>query len=307
MRVAWVSFDVIGRDCLEAAAEGGAEVVAVVTLPGPVDPDRSGQCSFDEVAARLGARLVATADVNAPETIATLREAAPEIVFVVGWSQLVREDFISLAPGGVFGMHPTLLPRHRGRAPIPWTILSGLATTGVTLFEIADQTADSGPIVGQVEIPVAPDETATTLFDRLAEAHVDLIREHLPGLLAGTAPRLPQDPRRASSWHKRSSADGIIDWETRAPYLYDWVRAQTRPYPGAFTFLGDTRIVVWRAAPAALGERAPAGTVVGGGENGVVVACGAGALVLEEVEPEGAGVLEGLSIGEAIPVGARLG
>ncbi len=307
MRVAWVSFDVIGRDCLEAAAQGGAEVVAVVTLPGPVDPDRTGQCPFDEVAARLGARLVETRDVNSKETIAALRQAAPEQVFVVGWSQLVHDELISLASGGVFGMHPTLLPRHRGRAPIPWTILSGLATTGVTLFEIADATADSGPIVGQAEVSVAPDETATTLFDRLAAAHVELIREHLPGLLAGTAPRRPQDPRRSSAWHKRTPADGIIDWHTRAPYLYDWVRAQTRPYPGAFTFLGDTRIVVWRAAAAALGKRAPAGTVVEGGEGGVVVACGEGALVLEEVEPEGAGVLEGSSVGETIPVGARLG
>ena len=307
MRVAWVSFDVIGHDCLEAAAACGAEVVAVVTLPGPVDPNRSGQCSFDDVAARLGARLVETRDVNAPETLAALREARPELIFVVGWSQLVRDEFIALAPGGVFGMHPTLLPRHRGRAPIPWTILSGLARTGVTLFEIADATADSGPIVGQVEVPVAPDETATTLFDRLAAAHVELVRGHLPGLLAGTAPRLPQDPRRASAWQRRTPADGIIDWDTRAPYLYDWVRAQTRPYPGAFTFLGDTRIVVWRAAPTQLAAGTPAGTVVEGRESGVVVACGDGGLVLEEVEPEGGEVLAGALVGEAIPVGARLG
>jgi methionyl-tRNA formyltransferase len=177
----------------------------------------------------------------------------------------------------------------------------------VTLFEIADATADSGPIVGQVEVPVAPDETATTLFDRLAAAHVDLVRDHLPGLLAGTAPRLPQDPRRASAWQKRTPADGIIDWDTRAPYLYDWVRAQTRPYPGAFTFLGDTRIVVWRAAPTYLAAGAPAGTVVEGRESGVVVACGDGGLVLEEVEPEGGEVLAGALVGEAIPVGARLG
>jgi methionyl-tRNA formyltransferase len=307
MRVAWVSFDIIGRDCLEAAAACGAEVVAVVTLPGPVDPNRAGQCSFDDVAARLGARLVETRDVNAPETLAELREIRPELIFVVGWSQLVRDEFIALAPGGVFGMHPTLLPRHRGRAPIPWTILSGLARTGVTLFEIPDATADSGPIVGQVEVPVASDETATTLFDRLAAAHVALVGDHVPGLLAGTAPRLPQDPRRASAWQKRTPADGIIDWDTRAPYLYDWVRAQTRPYPGAFTFLGDTRIVVWRAAPTHLAAGAPAGTVVEGRESGVVVACGEGGLVLEEVEPEGSEVLAGALVGEAIPVGARLG
>ncbi len=71
-------------------------------------------------------------------TIGAIAELAPDAIFVVGWSQLVRKEFIALAPGGVFGMHPTLLPRHRGRAAVPWAILSGLATTGVTLFEIVD-------------------------------------------------------------------------------------------------------------------------------------------------------------------------
>ncbi len=185
-----------------------------------------------------------------------VRALEPELIFVVGWSQLVRDPFIALASEGVFGMHPTLLPRHRGRAPIPWAILTGLARTGVTLFEIVDATADSGSIVGQVTLDIAPDETATTLFARIADAHVELTRELVPQLLARTAPRIPQDPSRASSWPKRTPADGIIDWETRAPYLYDWVRAQTRPYPGAFTFLGDEKVIVWGARPVELGRDA---------------------------------------------------
>ena len=297
MRTIWVSFDTIGRDCLEAAAEAGAEIVGIVTSPGPVDPDRSGQCSFDEVATRHDAALVEARDVNAPETLNALRKLEPELVFVVGWSQLVHDPFIAIARGGVFGMHPTLLPRHRGRAPIPWAILSGLARTGVTLFEIVDSTADSGAIVGQVSVDVAADETATTLFDRLAAAHVELVRECVPQLLAGTAPRVPQDPRRASAWPKRVPADGIIDWETRAPYLYDWVRAQTRPYPGAFTFLGDEKIVVWRARPVELEDPAPAGTVVAALADGPVVACGEGGLLLEEVETRAGAIAVGTVLG----------
>jgi methionyl-tRNA formyltransferase len=296
MRLVWVSFDVMGRDCLAAAAESGAEVAAVVTLPGPIDPNRSGQCSFDEIASDLGARLIETADVNSPETIATLREADPDLIFVVGWSQLVMDEFIGLPRLGVLGMHPTLLPRHRGRAAIPWAILSGLAKTGVTLFQIADGTADSGPIVGQVEVPIVPDETATTLYEKVTAAHLDLVREYVPKLLDGTVERAPQDTHRASAWPKRTPADGIIDWETRAPYLYDWVRAQTRPYPGAFTYLGDEKLVVWRARPVEINEDAPAGTVVALDGADAVVACGEGGLVLEEVE----GVAE-------VPVGAQLG
>ena len=297
MRTVWVSFDTMGRDCLEAAAAAGAEIVGVVTLPGPIDPSRSGQCSFDEVASRLGAKLVETTDVNSDETLEAIRAPDPELIFVVGWSQLVREPFIELAREGVFGMHPTLLPRHRGRAPIPWAILSGLARTGVTLFEIVDRTADSGSIVGQMVIDIAPEETATTLFDRIAEAHVALIREVVPQLIARSAPRVLQDSRRASVWPKRTPADGIIDWETRSLYLYDWVRAQTRPYPGAFTFLGDEKVVVWRARPVELDAEAPAGTIVAERPEGPVVACGEGGLLLEEVET-GA---------DALGVGARLG
>ncbi len=296
MRTIWVSYDTIGRECLEAAAASGATVVGVVTLPGPVNPLRSGQCSFDEAAERLGARLIETTDVNADETLAQVEALEPELIFVVGWSQLVRDPFISLAREGVFGMHPTLLPRHRGRAAIPWAILSGLAKTGVTLFEITDATADSGPIVGQAEVPIAADETATSLFERVTEAHVTLLRDYVPQILERRAPRLPQDPLRGSAWPRRTPADGIIDWETRAPYLHDWVRAQTRPYPGAFTYVGDSKVVVWRARPVEVETRAPAGTVVDERSEGPVVACGEGALLLEEVESEA-----------SLEVGAMLG
>jgi methionyl-tRNA formyltransferase len=293
MRTVWISFDTIGRATLLAAREAGAEIAGVVTLPGPIDPNRSGQCSFDDV----GAPLVETTDVNASETIEAVRALRPDAIFVIGWSQLVRGELIALAPRGVYGMHPTLLPRHRGRAPIPWTILSGLACTGVTLFEIVDPTADSGPILGQVVVPVARDETATTLFDKLARAHVDLVRDLVPRLVSDTVTKAPQDPIRASTWPKRTPADGIIDWETRAPYLYDWVRAQTRPYPGAFTFLGDDKVIVWGARAVDLPEAAPAGTIVDVSADGPVVACGEGGLLLEEIQTEAA----------ELTVGARLG
>lgn len=285
MRTVWVSYDTMGRECLEAAASSGAEIVGVVTLPGPVDPLRSGQCSFHEAAERYGARLIETTDVNSDETLVQVEALEPELLFVVGWSQLVRDPFLALAPEGVFGMHPTLLPRHRGRAAIPWAILFGLAKTGVTLFQITDATtADSGLIVGQVEVPISPDETATTLFDRITEAHVALLREYVPLMLERRAPRLPQDPLRASFWPRRTPEDGIIDWETRALYLYDWVRAQTRPYPGAFTYLGTSKVVVWQARPVQVETDAPAGAVVDERPEGPVVACGEGALLLEEIE-----------------------
>ncbi len=176
----------------------------------------------------------------------------------------------------------------------------------MTLFQIVDPTADSGPIVGQVVVPIAPDETATTLYERVNDAHLELVRRFVPGLLAGTAPHVPQDVRRASAWPKRTPADGIVDWTTRAAFLDAWVRAQTRPYPGAFTFLGDDKVVLWRGRAVADDGGAPVGTVLAHDDGGVVVRCGDGALLVEEAEMDGE-VLEGVAIGSRLPVGAVLG
>ena len=107
----------------------------------------------------------------------------------------------------------------------------------------------------------------------------------MPRIVAGTAARTPQDPRRASTWPKRTPLDGIIDWETRAPYLYDWVRAQTRPYPGAFTWLEDDEGRDLERSPGAAGDARPRpGPSSSTRPDGPVVACGEGALLLEEFE-----------------------
>jgi methionyl-tRNA formyltransferase len=151
------------------------------------------------------------------------------------------------------------------------------------------------------------DETATTLYAKVSDASVALIRSLVPALLDGTAPREIQDVKRASEWPKRRPRDGLIDWHTRAPYLYDWVRALTRPYPGAFTFVGEERLIVWKARSVDGSERGSAGLVIGRSSDGVAVSCGDGALLLEEVELDGVGVLEGERIGDHLKVGTRLG
>ena len=182
-------------------------------------------------------------------------------------------------------MHPTLLPGIGPRAD-PWAILSGLARTGVTPSRFSIRLR-LGLIVGQRVRGHCFGRDCDDALRELAQAHVELIREFVPQLRAYGAPRVPQDDRRASSWPQRTPADGIIDWETRAQYLYDWVRAQTRPYPGAFTWLGEDKIVVWRARAVELQIEAPAGMIVSERPEGMVVACGEGALVLEDVQTDG--------------------
>ena len=166
----------------------------------------------------------------------------PDLMFVVGWSQIAREPFLALAREGVFGMHPTLLPRHRGRAAIPWAILVRVARPGDA---VRDRRRDR---------QTSANRRRGHRRDRSRRHGRDAVRAHLqcprradprhvPRLLARSGARLGQDPSRASSWPKRTPADGIIDWETRAPSVCGWVRAQTRLCPGAFRFLGDSKVV----------------------------------------------------------------
>ena len=275
-----------GRDCLEAAAQAGAEIVGVVTLPGRIDPNRSGQCSFDEVAVRAAGGGARDAGRQLPGRHGRVRRALdPDLVFVVGLvaarAPAVHRARRARACSGCIRLS---CPGIAAEPRFPWAILSGLARTGVTLFEIVDPTADSGAIVGQVEVAGLgrrDGDVAVREPRRRARGADQRARPAAPATLR-SADRAGRGARELVA--RRVPADGIIDWETRAPYLYDWVRAQTRPYPGAFTFLGDEKVIVWGARPVDFAGPAAAGTIVELQAERPVVACGEGGLLLEEFE-----------------------
>jgi methionyl-tRNA formyltransferase len=287
-RTVWISYDSKGCSCVEASVEAGAEVVGIVTLPKDARALVVSPGDFERVAARLGAELIETRHVNHAACVERVRRLAPDVIFVVGWSQLLGSEMIGVARTGVFNIHPTMLPKHRGRAPVVWTILSGLARTAVTLHEISDERADSGPIVGRIDVAVSPRETATTLYAKLALAHAELVRTWLPAIFAGSAPRVAQDEGRSSWWHKRVARDALIDWHMRASRVDEWVRAHTRPFGGAFTFAGDRKLTIWGAEwVSETGSSTPPGTVCGTYRGGAVVQCGAGELLIKEAELDG--------------------
>src|SRR5262249_4096319 len=148
------------------------------------------------------------------------------VVFVIGWSQICKPAFLEAAGGQVVGYHPAPLPQMRGRAALPWTILLGQRITASTLFWL-DEGVDSGPILAQKFLHVAPDETATTLYARHLEAIEQIVREALPAIAGGAPPRLVQDERFASWTTKRTPEDGRIDWQLPAADVWRLIRAVT--------------------------------------------------------------------------------
>jgi methionyl-tRNA formyltransferase len=246
MRFGFVTCVQLGLSCMEAIYELQGRLDLVLTLPDTMAVRKSGRVHLDAFCARQGIPLVKIPHINSPEALATLREARLDWLFIIGWSQIANGEVLATAGQGVLGMHPTLLPVGRGRAAIPWAILLGLPSTGVTLFKL-DTGVDTGPIAGQVTIPLDGGTTSAGLYEQVAAAHAQLMRDCYPRLADGTIRFTVQDESRATCWPGRTPADGLIDPEGSVADAERLVRAATRPYPGAFFHRGGRKVIVWSA------------------------------------------------------------
>ncbi|MDE3113977.1 MAG: methionyl-tRNA formyltransferase [Pseudomonadota bacterium] len=309
MRVLVIAARVVGHRCLEAILESGAEVCALLFLDDVKASVTVAHSPFDDLIGKyqLQAQAFATLKGNQGEHhLDFARQAAPDLGIVVGVSELVPDELLVLPPKGFIGMHPTLLPKGRGRAPIPWALIHDLKETGVTLF-YAESGADTGDILAQAKVPIFDTDTAPVLGARTDDVACRLFVENLPKLAAGTAPRLRQNDAEATNWPRRRPEDGVIDWRKDARALYNWVRALTWPYPGAFTFVNGRKLTVWAAAERRAPCKSAPGEVIGVEGDAVLVATANGALALTDVQWDGeapraprlAGLVPGMMLGNA--------
>ncbi len=172
----------------------------------------------------------------------------PEVIIVAGWYHMVPKTWRKVAPA--FGLHASLLPDYSGGAPLVWAIINGEKRTGISLFQLGDG-VDDGPLLGQAGTEISDDDNIATLYNRVEDLGIKLLQTHLPQLAAGSAVLQPQDEKRRRVFPQRSPVDGHIDWNWPAMRVYDFIRAQTRPYPGAFTQCGNHQVTIWCARVAA--------------------------------------------------------
>jgi methionyl-tRNA formyltransferase len=299
MNTIFVSFNDEGWFCLKRILEMKGNVVGIFTLKDDLRLKMSGNKAFDDLASEYDIPLHKIRNINDEGTLSILNELNPDISFVIGWSQLVRSYFLSLTEYGCIGIHPTMLPKHRGRAPLPWAIIFGLRKTGVSMFYIKEG-ADNGDIIGQVEVQITKEDDAGSLYQKVLQAHEELIDKYFPLIMANNAPRLAQDESRSSQWPARAPRDGIIDWNTCSHNLYDWIRALTEPYPGAFTFFREKKLKIWKSTVITREDGLyHNGEIVEIDSEGIVVKAGEGLIKLTCVQFEGNDKLEGKEIFEA--------
>ncbi len=273
----------VGVRCLKVLLAHGVEVPLVIT-----HDDSAGETiwfgSVARTCAEYGIRASAPADPNTADIVARVAEARPDFIFSFYYRRMLAPAVLALAPRGALNMHGSLLPKYRGRAPVNWAIIHGEPETGATLHYMGDK-PDNGDIVAQTSVPILPDDIAAEVFVKVTVAAELTLHRVLPALLAGTAPRIPQDHGESSYFGGRKPEDGVIDWSKSAVAIHNLVRAVAPPYPGARTLIDGHPARLLRTR--VIGATAPAvmAPVFDIADERITVRCGDGG-ILEVLELE---------------------
>ena len=192
------------KPALAALVDSPVDVVEVLTVPVPQESAPSGYVDLEPFAAAHKIPVRRTANINAVEEVEHIRQLAPDVIVVVGWNRLLGPDVLAIPPRGCIGFHASLLPRFRGRAPVNWAILRGEHETGNTMMYLNVGT-DTGDIIDQHHVTIGPTDTCASVYRRVAEAGATMLRDHIPAILEGSAPRRPQKSSHGDLLPKRTS------------------------------------------------------------------------------------------------------
>lgn len=306
LRFGWIGFHREGFPALEALLARGTPVKTVVTLLPEQLAQRSASTLYDEICEKYRIPLHKVANINSKEAVELLRSLDLDIIFVIGWSQILSSEALAAAKIGVVGAHASLLPHNRGSAPINWAIIKGERQTGNTLMWL-NEGVDTGEIIDQEAFGISPYDTCDTLYDQVAATNLRMISRFVDRVSGGNIvrsapaaehPLTPVLPRRRPQ-------DGLVNWTCGSRNVYDFIRAITRPYPGAFSFLEGKRWLIWKCALVeGLSNNYPPGTIVGPVISpdpracGQAVACSEGIVILLEIEDSDGNVMTGYALSE---------
>jgi methionyl-tRNA formyltransferase len=286
-RILFMGTPAFAVPALEGLVKGGWPVIGVVTQPDR--PQGRGRTlappPVKTIAEGLGLPVLQPEKVRHPDFLETFRKLAPDLVVVAAFGQILPGEIIRGPKKGCINIHPSLLPKYRGAAPIQRTLICGEEVTGVTIMQM-DEGVDSGNILLQEQTPIGPEENFGGLHDRLAVMGADLLRMSLAMLLSGTLLPRPQDHSLATAAPRIGREEGRIDWGKDCRQIVSLIRGLS-PVPCAHTFLDGKQVKIFTATaePSTVAE--VPGTVAGETGNALRVAAGGGYVLLKEVQLEG--------------------
>ncbi len=266
---------------LDALVAAGHDVLEVVTQPDRPKGRRQTRTPspVKEAALRHGLKVWQPERVRHADSVAHLRELAPQAMVIVGYGQIIPQSVIDIAPLGIINVHASLLPELRGAAPIQWSIARGYEKTGVTTMRI-DAGLDTGDIALKWETAIEPDETATDLSPRLAQAGAKILLDTLDGLANKTIQFVPQNSTDATVAPILKKEDGRIDWTLPGKTIHNLIRG-LQPWPGAYTMFRGQSLHLWRSRLVATKSALAPGALV---QDGGLFAVGGDGTTLELLE-----------------------
>ena len=248
MKIVYVSGVKFGHSLLEEILEYNFEISAVISYCDSKKSVYSDFALFDSICNKFNIQNIKVNDINDAENIEILKSLKPDLILIMGWSQLLKKDVIEIPKLGVIGSHPTELPKYRGRAPIPWSIIKELSESALTFFYIQEG-IDDGDIFAQEFFSISSNDDATSLYDKITNLGKKMIIENLKLLQNGESKRIKQvQSKFIEYWPKRTPDDGLIDWSKSCKEIDILIRATTYPYPGAFTFFKNQKIIIWKSS-----------------------------------------------------------
>ncbi|MBL0713284.1 MAG: methionyl-tRNA formyltransferase [Desulfosarcina sp.] len=293
---------------LRALAAGPHRVLAVVTQPDR--PKGRGRKltppPVKTLALDLGYPVIQPQNYADPVFAEAVRRYAPDWFIVIAHGHILKKVHLALPRLGALNVHASLLPRHRGPAPIQWSIINGDTETGVTTM-LMDEGLDSGDMLLTARTAITPDDTAASLHDRLAVMGADLLMETLAGLAADRIKPVSQEHAAATYAPMLTKADGQIQWSRPGHKIDALIRGLT-PWPGAYTFYQGKRLKIFKVCPSTTTHPAAPGTILPGFQDELRVATGDGALSIVEIQGQGGRRMPAADFlkGHPIPPGARL-
>ena len=293
---------------LEALIAGPDQVVAVVCQPDR-ERGRGKKVSPPPVktaALEHGLPVLQPESVRKEPFLTQMRALAPDLLVVVAYGRILPGELLRLPPLGAINVHGSLLPRYRGAAPIQWAVINGDTETGITIMRM-DEGMDTGDILLTVAEPIGWEDTAGSLFNRLARLGGNTLAQTLPLLQSGQLLAVPQDPALATMAPMLTKEDGHLDWTQPATALHCRIRGLD-PWPSAYAFLGDTRLRLFAPEVVYKHFTHPPGTILRADNEGLLVAAGRDALLIHEIQPEGKKRMDAATwqLGARVPTGAQL-
>jgi len=286
MRVAFFGTSEFAVPALRALARSAHEVGPVIAAP--AQPSGRGRrlvpSPAEQEARALGLAVLTPVNPNDPAFIADLKSRSPNVAVLAAYGCILKPALLAVPSLGFLNIHPSLLPKYRGAAPIQRALLAGEQETGVTVIVLSEQ-VDAGDILEQEAVPVGPDETAGELSQRLADAGARLALAALIRFAEGKATRTRQDPSLATRAPKITKSERNIDWRDSAQGIHNRIRALS-PEPGAVASFRQKRIVLLRSRVHSTADGGEPGQLLVR-HSGLVVAAGSGAVEIIELKPEG--------------------